>query len=63
MQLRSKDLLGIKDLQGDEIDLILNNATTMKQILNSGNKKTAHLQGKSVITLFYEKYTFMHHSR
>ena len=29
----------------------------MKMVLKSGNKKTSHLQGKSVVTLFYENST------
>jgi len=57
MQLRNKDLLGMKELEADEIELILDNAATLKRILESGNKKTAHLQGKSVVTLFYENST------
>lgn len=57
MQLSSKDLLGLKDLPAEEIQLILDTAEHMKLVLNSGNKKTAHLQGKSVVTLFYENST------
>lgn len=54
---KHKDLLGLKDLSADEIKYILNNAETMKYILKQKNKKTPHLQGKSVITLFYENST------
>ena len=57
MELRSKDLLGIKDLTKDEINYILSTAETMKFILNSNNKKTPHLSGKSIVTLFYENST------
>ena len=56
-KLRSKDLLGMQQLEAEEITLILDTARTMKQIMQSGNKKTAHLQGKSAITLFYENST------
>ena len=52
-----KDLLGLKDLSAEEILYILENAKTMKYILSQNNKKTPHLQGKSVITLFYENST------
>lgn len=52
-----KDLLGLKDLSAEEIRYILKNAETMKYILLQNNKKTPHLQGKSVITLFYENST------
>ena len=52
-----KDLLGMKDLTEEEIKYILNNAATMKHILHQNIKKTPHLRGKSVITLFYENST------
>ena len=54
---KRKDLLGLKDLTAEEIRYILKNAETMKYILLQNNKKTPHLQGKSVITLFYENST------
>jgi aspartate carbamoyltransferase catalytic subunit len=57
MQLRSKDLLGTRDLGADEITLILDTAEAMKHVLTASSKKTAHLQGKSVVTLFYENST------
>lgn len=57
MGLKNKDLLGLKQLTADEIMEILETAKTMKMVLTSGNKKTSHLQGKSVITLFYENST------
>ncbi len=57
MVLRSKDLLGLKDLSAEEMMYIIDTARTMKFILNSGNKKTPHLQGKSIVTLFYENST------
>lgn len=57
MNLKSKDLLGLKDLSADEIEHILDTAKTMKLILTTNNKKTPHLQGKSVVTLFYENST------
>ncbi|MGI6077825.1 MAG: aspartate carbamoyltransferase catalytic subunit [Fastidiosipilaceae bacterium] len=57
MQLKSKDLLGMQQLDKEEIELILNTAQGMKQALLIGHKKTTHLQGKSVVTLFYENST------
>lgn len=57
MQLKNKDLLGIQELDAAEIELILNTARTMKLVLAANTKKTAHLQGKSVVTLFYENST------
>lgn len=57
MNLKSKDLLGLKDLSAEEIEYILDTARTMKYVLTSKNKKAPHLQGKSIITLFYENST------
>lgn len=57
MILKSKDLLGLKELTTEEIEYILNTAKTMKLIVTSKNKKAPHLQGKSIITLFYENST------
>lgn len=57
MNLKSKDLLGLRDISAEEIEYIINTAKTMKYILTSNNKKTPHLQGKSIITLFYENST------
>jgi aspartate carbamoyltransferase catalytic subunit len=50
-----KDFISMKDLGAEEILYILNTAETMKFVLNQKNKKAPHLQGKSVINLFYEK--------
>jgi len=57
MKLRNKDLLGMKELLPEEISEILKTAEMMKMVLKSGNKKTSHMQGKSVVTLFYENST------
>lgn len=57
MSLLHKDILGMQQLTIGEIEDILNTAANMKKILTSGNKKTAYLQGKTVITLFYENST------
>ncbi len=57
MILKSKDVLGLKDMSAEEIEYILDTAKTMKYILTTNNKKTPHLQGKSIITLFYENST------
>ena len=55
--LKNKDLLGLKDLPAEEIEEILDTAVEMKKILRQNVKKTPHLQGKSVVTLFYENST------
>ncbi|MGN0163551.1 MAG: aspartate carbamoyltransferase catalytic subunit [Candidatus Ornithomonoglobus sp.] len=51
------DLLGLKDLDADQIKHILDTAATMKEIVIGPNKKTPHLQGKTVVNLFYENST------
>lgn len=57
MTLLHKDLLGLQQLEAAEIESILATAANMKKVLRSGNKKTAYLQGKTMITLFYENST------
>ena len=55
--LPSKDLLGLKQLNQAELNLIMDTTQMMKQALLGGHKKIAWLQGKSVIILFYENST------
>ena len=57
MKLTGKDLLGMKELTEEEIRYILYQAETMKYILKQNAKKTPHLQGKTMVTLFYENST------
>lgn len=52
-----KDLLGLKDMTKQEITEILDTARAMKQVVVSANKRTPHLQGRSVVTLFFENST------
>ncbi len=54
---KQKDLLGLQALSRVEIESVLDTAQMMKQVVLAPSKKTAHLQGKSVITLFYENST------
>ena len=53
----NKDLLGLRDMKPSDIQEILKNAELMKYIITQDNKKTPHLQGKSIVTLFYENST------
>ena len=55
--LKSKDMLGLEGVSKEEITQILDTAEQMKKILLSGSKKTPHLQGKSVILVFFENST------
>lgn len=57
MSFSRKDFIGLKDMTADEIQYILDTAETMKYVLSQKNKKAPHLQGKSVIMLYYEKST------
>jgi len=57
MPLKQKDFLGLRGVAGEEIDEILNTSELMKHILLQNHKKTPHLQGKSIVTLFYENST------
>ena len=52
-----QDLLGLKDLNAEQIKNILNHAAEMKKVVLSDNKKIPNLQGKTVINLFYENST------
>ena len=52
-----KDLLGLKEATKEDISRILETAKTMRMVLDSNTKKTPHLQGKTVVTLFYENST------
>lgn len=57
MALSQKDLLGLRGVSAADITEILNTADLMKVILSSNSKKTPHLQGKTVLTVFYENST------
>jgi len=57
MKLSSKDFLGLENVSADEISYILETAKDMKKTVNSSMKKVNYLQGRSVVTLFYENST------
>ena len=50
--LKSKDILGLREMPAEEIDEILDVGMSMKKLLKQNIKKLPHLQGKSVTTLF-----------
>jgi len=52
-----KDLLGIDDLTGDEIHLVLDTAEAMREIGQRPIKKVPTLRGKTIVNLFYEPST------
>ena len=55
--LKRKDLLGLYDCSAEEISGILNAASEMRAFLENGRRHSDLLQGKSLITLFYENST------
>ncbi len=57
MQLSTKHLLGIKDLQLPDIELILSTATQFKEVLQRPIKKVPSLRDTTIVNLFYENST------
>ncbi len=52
-----KDLLGLRDLATEQIQLILDTTEACKDIFNRDLKKLPTLRGKTVVTLFFEPST------
>ncbi|MBU1124626.1 MAG: aspartate carbamoyltransferase catalytic subunit [Candidatus Omnitrophica bacterium] len=52
-----KDLLGLEDLQKEEIVLILDTADSFKEVSSREIKKVPALRGRTVVNLFYEPST------
>lgn len=52
-----KDLIGLEYLTKEEIALILESATTFKEVLKRPLRKVPTLRGKTVVNLFYEPST------
>lgn len=57
MTLKRKDLLSIRELEREEIHVILETADSMKEIASREIKKVPTLRGKTLINLFYEPST------
>jgi aspartate carbamoyltransferase catalytic subunit len=57
MKLRGKDLLDIESLSAEEIALVLDTATSFKEIGTRAIKKVPTLRGRTVVNLFYEPST------
>jgi aspartate carbamoyltransferase catalytic subunit len=57
MALSTKHLLGIKDLQKEDIQLILSTATQFKEVLQRPVKKVPTLRDVTIVNLFYENST------
>ncbi len=57
MPLSSRHLLGLHGVPKEDIQLILDTATTFREVLERPIKKVPTLQGKTVVNLFYENST------
>lgn len=57
MKLQGKDLLGLATIKTEEIELILDTAARMKEILSRPIKKVPALRGRTVVNVFYEPST------
>jgi len=57
MKLSTKHLLGIKDLNREDIQLILSTAQQFKEVLQRPVKKVPSLRDVTIVNLFYENST------
>lgn len=57
MNLKRKDLLAIRDLEVDELRLLLNTAESFKEVGGREIKKVPTLRGRTVVNLFFEPST------
>ena len=55
--LQRKDILDLESLSAGEIDLILDTADSLKEIIGRRIKKVPTLRGRQLLTLFYENST------
>lgn len=57
MVWKRKHLLGMEDLEAEEINLILDTAESFKEISTRAIKKVPTLRGKTIVNLFFEPST------
>jgi len=57
MALSSRHLLGLQGVPKEDIQIILDTATTFREVLERPIKRVPTLQGKTVVNLFYESST------
>jgi len=57
MPLSNRHLLGLQGVPKEDIQLILDTATTFREVLERPIKKVPTLQGKTIVNLFYENST------
>jgi len=57
MPLRSRHLLGLRGMPKEDIQLILDTATSFREVLDRPIKKVPPLQGKTIANMFFESST------
>jgi len=57
LALKGKDLLSLREMSREDIELVLSTAQSLKEILSRPIKKVPTLRGKVVCTLFFEPST------
>jgi aspartate carbamoyltransferase catalytic subunit len=57
MEFRHKDIIALRDLTREEMELLLSTAENMREINSRDIKKVPTLRGKTIINLFYEAST------
>jgi aspartate carbamoyltransferase catalytic subunit len=57
MKLQSRHLLGLEGMSKEDITLILDTASSFKEVLERPIKKVPPLQGKTIVNLFFESST------
>jgi aspartate carbamoyltransferase catalytic subunit len=57
MSLSSRHLLGLQNFPREDIELILDTATTFREVLERPIKKVPTLQGTTIVNLFFENST------
>lgn len=57
MRLASRHILGLQEMGKGDIEVVLDTAAAMKERLRRGEKKTADLKGRVLVTLFFEPST------
>ena len=57
MEFKHKDIIALRDLTKEEMELLLSTAESMREINSRDIKKVPTLRGKTIINLFYEAST------
>ena len=57
MSLSTKDLISIRDLSSDDLELILETASGFRDVLGRDIKKVPALRGRTTVNMFYEPST------